>query len=127
MPAHSANLRDNPHREHRMITQQMAEDAVDWLRDNARVMAQARAERLYLEQYIKTTKATIMVEHQGSSVAAAETAALASPRYMSVLQAYKAAIEQDEYFRFMSAAAEAKIEAWRSQESTRRAEAKATS
>ena len=110
-----------------MITQDDAEKAVDWLRDNARVMAQARAERLYLEQFCKTTKATLMVEDAASSVAAAEMRALASVKYLSVLQSYRAAVEQDEYYRFMSAAAEAKIEAWRSQESTRRAEAKATS
>lgn len=109
-----------------MITQDQAEQAVDWLRDNARKLAQARAERLYLEQWIKTVKATIQTEQTGMSVAAAETIALASPRYMAALQAFKEAVESDEYSRFMVAAAEAKIEAWRSQESTRRAEAKAT-
>ncbi len=110
-----------------MISPDDAEKAVDWLRDHAKSMAQARAERLYLEQYIKTVKATIQSEQQGVSAAAAEIVALASPRYMASLQAYKEAILADETNRFLVAAAEAKIEAWRSQESTRRAEGKAYS
>lgn len=110
-----------------MITQDDAERAVDWLKANARSMAQARAERLYMEQWIKTVKATLQQEQAGVSVAASEMAALASPKYMAALQAYKQAVEADEYNRFVAASAEAKIEAWRSQESTRRAEGKAYS
>ena len=109
-----------------MITQDQAEKAVDWLRENARSMAQARAERLYLEQWIKTVKATVQLESNAPSIAAAETVALASGRYLAALQAYKEAVSADEYNRFMVTAAEAKIDAWRSQESTRRAEGKAT-
>ena len=110
-----------------MITQDQAEKAVDWLRENARSMAQARAERLYLEQWIKTVKATVQLESNAPSIAATETVALASARYLAALQAYKEAVSADEYNRFMVTAAEAKIEAWRSQESTRRAEGRATS
>ncbi len=111
-----------------MISQDDAEKAVDWMRDNARSMAQARAERLYMEQYIKTVKATLQMEDSASpSIAASEMRALASPKYMAALQAYKEAITADETNRFLIAAAEAKIDAWRSQESTRRAEGKAYS
>lgn len=109
-----------------MITQDDAERAVDWLRDNARQMAQARAERLYMEQFIKTVKAGIQKECAGMSAAASEIEALASPKYMAALQAYKEAIETDEYNRFICSAAEAKIEAFRTMEATRRAEGKAT-
>jgi hypothetical protein len=108
-----------------MIDADAAEKAVDWLRANARSIAQGRAERLYMEQWIKTVKATLQQEQAGSSAAASEIGALASPKYLAALQAYKQAIETDEYNRFMVTAAEAKIEAWRSQESTRRAEGKA--
>ena len=87
---------------------------------------QDRAERLYMEQYVKTVKATIQSEQQGVSAAAAEIVALASPRYLSILQAYRTAIEKDECNRFLIAASEAQIEAWRTQESTRRAEQRAT-
>ena len=109
-----------------MITQNDAERAVDWMRDNASRMAQERAERLYMEQWIKTVKATLQMEQQGVSAAAAEIVALASPKYMAALQAYRDAIKADETNRFLVAAAEAKIDAWRSQESTRRSEGRAT-
>jgi len=109
-----------------MITQADAEKAVDWLRDNASRMAQQRAERLYMEQYVKTVKATIQTEQSGMSAAASEMIALASPRYLATLQAYREAIQADETNRFLIVAAEAKIDAWRSQESTRRAEGRAT-
>lgn len=110
-----------------MITQDDAERAVDWLGNNASEIAQARAERLYIEQWIKTVKATIQAEQEGMSAAASEIVALASPRYAKALAAFKEAVLADERFRFLVAAAEARIEAWRSQESTRRAEGRATS
>ncbi len=100
---------------------------MDWLRDNASRMAQERAERMYMEQWIKTVKATLQSEQQGISAAAAEIIALASPKYMAALQAYRNTIKAAETNRFLVAAAEAKIDAWRSQESTRRAEGRATS
>ncbi len=108
-----------------MITQDQAEKAVDWLRENARPMAQSRAERVYMEQWVKTVKATLQTESGEQSSAKSEMIALASPKYLAALMAYKQAVEADEYNRFMVTAAEAKIEAWRSQESTRRAEGKA--
>lgn len=110
-----------------MITQADAEKAVDWLRDNAVAAGKARAERLYLEQWIKTAKAEAMRPHAGLPVSAQEREALTSASYLSALQAYREAVEADETMRFLIAAAEAKIEAWRSQESTRRAEGKAYS
>ena len=75
---------------------------------------------------VKSVKAAELISATvpGRAIAANEAAALVSPKYLSALQAYKQAIEADEYNRFMVTAAEAKIEAWRSQESTRRAEAK---
>ena len=108
-----------------MITTDDAERAVAWLRDNAERIGEARAQRAYLEQWIKTVRAELMVAQAGMSNAAAETIALASPKYLAALQAYKEAIKQDETLRFLAVAAEAKLECWRSQESTRRAEGKA--
>jgi hypothetical protein len=110
-----------------MITQVDAERAVDWLRDNAARMAEERATRLYMEQWVKTVRATLQVDSKEASAAKAEIIALASPKYLAALQAFKEAVQKDEHNRFLITAAEAKIEAWRSQESTRRAEGKAYS
>jgi hypothetical protein len=105
-----------------MITQDDAERAVDWLRDNAARMAKERATRLYMEQWIKTERASLQLACGDVPATRAEMIALASPRYLAALQAFREATQIDEHNRFLITAAEAKIEAWRSQESTRRAE-----
>lgn len=110
-----------------MITTDDVEAAVTFLRDNAGKVAEARANRLYLEQWIKTVRADRQVAEikAGSSAAAAEAVALSSQEYKDSLEAYRDAVKADERFRFLTAAAEARIEAWRTMESTRRAEGKA--
>ena len=71
-----------------MLTEESALKAIEWLKDNARIMAQARAERLYMEQWVKTVKAECMKSSAGGSVAAAEVEAQTNPKYLSALQAY---------------------------------------
>lgn len=108
-----------------MLTESDAEKAVSWLRDNAQTIGEARAARLYMEQWIRTVRAKCMSKRAGESVAAQERDALQDQEYLDALEAYKAAVMDDERLRFLATAAEAKIECWRSQESTRRAENKA--
>lgn len=95
-----------------MITETEVEKALDFLRNNATKSAQARAEREYIEEFRKTLKAQIMKEHAGESLGAQEREAYADARYQEHLKALKEAVFQDEYQRFMMAAAEAKISAW---------------
>ena len=108
-----------------MISEADVEKAVDWLRDNATEAAKARAERLYMEAWVKTVLAQEAEKVGGSSAAQRESAARTRPAYLAALQAYREAVESDERHRFMRDAAAAKIEAWRTMESTRRAEGKA--
>lgn len=110
-----------------MISDDDVEKAVDYLRSNARVAAQARAERIYCEEFRKVVKSTVMREHQHLPLGAQEAIAYLDPRYVQHLEALRAAIEKDEYCRWMMTAAEAKIEAWRSQCANQRAEGKAYS
>jgi hypothetical protein len=104
-----------------------AERSVDWLRDNARAIGQARAERMYLEQWVKSVRAECMQKHRDLPVNAQEREALTDTKYLAALQAFKEAVANDEHMRFLAVAAEAKLECWRTQESTRRAEGKAYS
>jgi hypothetical protein len=67
-------------------------------------------------------KAQIMKEHAGDPLGAQEREAYDDPRYREHLEAIKEAVYADEYQRFMRGAAEAKIEAWRTQCSNRRAD-----
>lgn len=110
------------------ISEGEIDKALDYLRDNATAAAQARAERAYVEEYRKVLKAQLMKEHNakdgGIAIAAQEREAYADPRYVRHLDALRDAVKADETHRFMMAAAQAKIEAWRSQEANIRAAGK---
>lgn len=95
--------------------------ALDWLRDNAEEAAQAKANRVYLEEYRKTLKAVLMKEHSTLPLAAQEREAYADPRYLVHLEGLRQAVFEEGRLNHLRTAAEAKIEAWRSQEANHRA------
>ena len=100
---------------------------LDYIQSNAPVYAKAKAERIYIEQYLKSKKAMLMIEaeKQGvKTVSAQENYALSHIDYMEVLNGLQAAVIEEEKLRWMLTAAQAKLEVWRSRESTRRIEAK---
>lgn len=103
------------------ITDDEIDKALDYLRDNARDAAQARADRIYVEEYRKVLKAQIMKEHGSLSAVLQEREAYADPRYVQHLEAIRDAVVADESHRFLRGAADAKIEAWRTQSSNTRA------
>src|SRR5215813_9365629 len=103
-----------------MISDQDIEAAVDYLRDNADGAAHARANRIYMEEYRKTLKAMVMKEHLDKAVNAQEREAYADMRYLDHLEAMRTAIFEDEKHRFLLAAAQAKIEAWRTLQANQR-------
>jgi hypothetical protein len=104
-----------------MISDTEIEAALDYLRDNSALAAQARAERLYMEDYRKVVKAQLMGKCNEAAVGAQERFAYAHPDYAAHLDAMRTAIEKDEKHRFLLAAAQAKIEAWRSEQANQRA------
>jgi hypothetical protein len=102
--------------------------ALDFIRDNAPAYAQAKAERVYLENFRKSKKALLMreAELRGHKTAAMqEREAYADASYIETLEALQVATGEEERLKWLMVAAEAKIEAWRTIESTRRAEARA--
>lgn len=103
------------------ITDDEIDKALDYLRDNARDAAQAKANRVYVEEYRKVVKAKLMKEHGAMSAVLQEREAYSDERYIAHLEAIKQAVELDEGHRFLRAAADAKIEAWRTQSSNSRA------
>lgn len=100
--------------------------ALDFLRDQAPAYAKAKADRVFLEEYRKSLKATIMkeVEPKFPSAAAQEREAYADARYVQLLEGLREAVEEEEKLRWRIVAAQAKIEVWRSLESSRRTEQK---
>ena len=104
-----------------MISDEDVENALDFLRKNAREAAKARAEREYLDNYSRVLKSVIMRENSSESLGAQEAIAYSDKRYITHLEALKMATEHDEYIRWGKVAAEARIEAWRTMCSNERA------
>jgi len=100
-----------------IITDEDVQKSLDFLRDNAILAAQYKAERIYLEEYRKSLKALLMKNHIDLPVSAQEREAYASPVYIQHLESMKIAIQRDEKQRFLRVSAEAKIEAWRTMSS----------
>lgn len=103
-----------------MISDDDIESAINYLRDNARKAAKARANREYLDEYRKVMKATIMREHMDKPIGAQEAIAYADARYIKHLEVMRDAIETDEYHRWGRTAAEAKLSAWQTQSANNR-------
>lgn len=101
--------------------------ALDFIRDQAPAMAQAKANRVMLEEMRKSKKAILMrqAEQDGvKTVAAQEVQAYAHPEYLALLEGLKVAVEEEERLRWLMVAAQLKCEVWRSLESSKRVEAK---
>ena len=97
---------------------------LDYIRDHAKQYAQAKANRVYLEEYRKTLKARLMATQLGDAVNAQERYAYAHSEYAELLEGLKVAIEEEENLRWKLIAAQAKIEVWRSLSANQRAENK---
>ena len=98
----------------------------EFIRNNARAYAQAKADVIYMTEYRKTIKAELMNDCDSKTQSASEAYAYAHPKYKSHLQALKESVARFEELRWGMVSAEAKIEAWRSLEASARMEGRAT-
>jgi hypothetical protein len=104
-----------------MISDDDIEAALDWLRDHAGSCAKAIAESWYMQDYRKVVKAEEMAKCNESAVNAQERHAYTSAAYKLHIELTRDAIEKEHKERFLIKAADAKIEAWRTQQSNQRA------
>lgn len=103
--------------------------AVDFMVAHSKEYAQAEANKVYMEEMRKTIKAEEMkaAELEDYKTAAMqEREAYASPRYKAHLVALQEAVRKREELRWMLIAAQARIEVWRSQEASNRAQERLT-
>jgi hypothetical protein len=98
--------------------------AVNFLQLTAPRFSQAKAERTFLENYLKTIKSRLMQESDSKSLGDREAYAYAHETYVEQLRGYKQAIEEEERLKWLMTAAQAKIEVWKTLEYTKRAELK---
>lgn len=99
-------------------------DAIDYIIKHAKRFAQAKADRIYLEEYRKSLKAVLMKKSGESAIGAQERDAYAHPDYVELLNGLREAVEIEEKLRWDLIAAQARVEVWRSQEATNRMETK---
>lgn len=84
-------------------------------------LAEAKATRVYLEEYRKSLKALLMSASKQTSAAMQERDAYADPSYTAHLSALRVAVEKEESLRWRMVVSQAAIEVWRSQEASNRA------
>jgi hypothetical protein len=100
--------------------------ALDYIRDHAEEFAIAKANVVYMTEFRKTMKSLLMNECTAKTQSEKESYAYAHPNYIKHLEALREAIEKAEHLRWLMVGAEAKIEVWRSLESSARAEGRTT-
>lgn len=106
-----------------------AHKAVDYIIANREKYAQAKAARVYLEEFRKSKKALLMKEAMANkieAVTAQEREAYAHPDYQQLLKDLQTAIEVEESIKWMMEAARMRVDIWRTEEATARAEGRAT-
>jgi hypothetical protein len=100
--------------------------AVDYIIANARRFAEAKSQRVYLEEYRKSLKAILMKRSLEETIGAQEREAYAHEEYKQLLEGLRAAVEIEEKLRWDLIAAQARIEIWRTDSANQRAEGRAT-
>jgi len=99
------------------------EEAAQEIRNKAPAYGEAKAQRVYLEEFRKSQKALLMKEalEMGFEAAnAQEREAYSNPVYHKLLKGLAAAIEQEETLKWEIEAARLDIEIFRTREATNR-------
>lgn len=98
------------------------EKTIHAMRQAAPMLAEAKANRVYLEQYRKSLKAILFSEAPDGTIADKENYAYAHPKYLEVLDGLREAVKEEEELKWRMAAAQLKVEVWRTQRADRRTE-----
>lgn len=111
------------------MNQKDINDAVDYLYTHGKKYGEAKAHRVYLEEFRKSQKAMLMkaamAEGRAKTSAAAEMEAYADPAYVKILAGLQEAVEREETFRWGLVSAQARIDVYRTQSANDRAMDKA--
>lgn len=111
------------------MNQKDINDAVDYLYTHGRKYAEAKGQRVQIEEYRKSLKAMLMKKAMSEggikTAAAAEIEAYADPTYVELIKGLSVAVEREEELRWGLVSAQARIDVWRSTEASNRAVDKA--
>lgn len=104
------------------------EKQLEFIRKHSKEYAQAKGDRVYLEQFRKSKKAMLMLEAEKQGIKTGqerESYAYAHPDYLALLTALQVAVEKEEYLALIIRGCWTKLELWRTQQANERAERKA--
>ena len=100
--------------------------AIQFLIDTAPLYAKSKADRMFLEGFIKSRKAQLQSQAGTEVLGKQEVYAYAHADYIEILEGIREAVEKEERYRFLMAAATSRIEVWRTEQYSARMEMKAT-
>ena len=103
--------------------------AIEFILEQAPKYAEAKAQRVYLEEFRKTKKALLMKEALARGIdsgVAQEREAYAHYEYQELLLGLQAAIEKEETLKWKLTAAQIKSDIWRSEQASERLGVKTT-
>jgi hypothetical protein len=97
-----------------LVSDEAVEKALDWLRDNADAIGEAKRLAVKSDHMLKHIKAFAMALHKELPVNAQEREALASDIYLNAIDTAANAAGEFEKMKALREAAALKIEVWRS-------------
>ena len=100
--------------------------AIDYIIANAQKFAEAKANRVFLDEFRKSKKALLMAQSSAEAANAREQFAYSHPEYIELLEGIKAAVEIEEKLKWELEAARLRVDVWRSQETSARMQERAT-
>jgi hypothetical protein len=103
--------------------------AIEFILEQAPKYAEAKAQRIYLEEFRKTKKALLMKDAMArgiDSAVAQEREAYAHYEYQELLLGLQVAIEKEETLKWKLIAAQMKSDIWRSEQASERLGVKTT-
>lgn len=92
------------------MTEEQAQNAIDFIRDNAPRFAQAKAERTYIENALKTVKAKQMADSDKKTLGDREIDAYMSMEYETMLKGLREAVAVEEELLWRMKAAQLRFE-----------------
>jgi len=103
--------------------------AIEFILENAPKYAEAKAQRVYIENFLRTKKALLMKEAMAKGIdsgVAQEREAYAHPEYQELLLGLQVATEREEALKWKLIAAQMKSDIWRSEQASERLGVKTT-
>ena len=110
-----------------MIDENEAQRSIDYIYDNAPVYADAKAKRVYIENYMKVVKAREMANSDKKTLGDREIDAYMSMDYEVQLKAMREAVAKEEEIKYRMEAAKLRFEHWKTEQFNNRVEARAMS